>query len=65
MVKYDKDTTLKELLEDEKAKEVLIKNNVPCLGCPLAKFEMEHLTLGQICKAYGISLKKLLKELNE
>ena len=30
----------------------------------MAKYEMESLTLGQICEAYGIDLKKILADLN-
>ena len=62
---FDKDTTLKEILEDEEAQEVLAEHEVPCLGCPMAQFEMEELTLEEICKRYDLDLDKILKELNE
>ena len=57
--------TLSQILKYPGAKEVLAKHKLPCLWCPLAKFEMENLTLGKICKMYNINLEKLLKELNQ
>ncbi len=65
MEKVTKDTTLAEILEYPEAKEILAKYNLPCLGCPLAKFEMESLKIGDVCKMYGIDLGNLVKELNE
>jgi hybrid cluster-associated redox disulfide protein len=65
MAKITKDTTLAELLENPKGREVLAKYNLPCLGCPFAKFEMENLKIGEVCKMYNIDLKNLLKELNK
>ncbi|MBN1376981.1 disulfide oxidoreductase [Candidatus Woesearchaeota archaeon] len=65
MVKITEDTTLEEVLNFEKAHEVLVKFNVPCLSCPFASQEMGTLTLKDITNAYGIDLKKLLKELNK
>ncbi len=65
MTKFTKDTTLNKLLEDPRAAEVLAKYNLPCLGCPMAKFEMEKLKIGDVCEMYGIEIDKLLKELNE
>lgn len=62
--KINENTTLKEILKIKKSKEVLEKYNFPCLFCPMASFEMENLTLGEICKFYGLNLKTLLKELN-
>ena len=63
-MKFNEETTLAELLEFGGAEEILAKFNVPCLGCPMAKGEMEHLNLGQICATYGIDEVELLKELN-
>ena len=65
MKKITKDTTLSELLGDSEAERVLVKYRLPCLTCPFAKSEMEHLKIGEICKMYGINLEKLLKDLNE
>lgn len=64
MAKITKDTTLAELLENPKAQKILAKYNLPCLGCPFAKFEMENLKIGDVCQMYGIDIEKLLKELN-
>lgn len=64
-MKITKDTTLAEVLNYSGAKEILAKYNLPCLTCPMAKFEIENLKIGDICKLYGIDSKKLLKTLNE
>lgn len=65
MPKITKDTTLAEILKYPEAKKILAKYNLPCLGCPFAKFEMENLKIGEVCKMYNIDLKNLLKELNK
>jgi len=65
MKKITKDTTLSELLGDSKVEKVLAKHRLPCLTCPFAASEMEHLKIGEVCKMYGISLVSLLKDLNE
>jgi hypothetical protein len=65
MDKITENTTLAEVLGDEKAKKVLERHNLPCLSCPFAKFEMEKLKLGDICRMYGIDLKKMLEDLNK
>jgi hybrid cluster-associated redox disulfide protein len=64
MPKITEDTTLAELLDDPKAKEILAKYNLPCLSCPFAKMEMEGLKIGDVCKMYDIDIEKLLRELN-
>ena len=53
-----------EILKLPQAEKTLAKYNLPCLGCPMAKFEMENLKIGEICQMYGIDIEKLLKELN-
>ena len=58
------DTTLAEILKFPGTEKILSKYNLPCLGCPFAKLEMENLKIGEVCKMYGIDLSKLLKELN-
>ena len=65
MPKITKNTTLSELLGDSEAERVLAKYRLPCLTCPFAESEMDHLKIGEICKMYGINLEKLLKDLNE
>jgi hybrid cluster-associated redox disulfide protein len=64
-MKITGDTTLAEILKHPEAEKVLAKYNLPCLGCPFAKFEMENLKIGEVCKMYGINFKSLLKELNK
>jgi len=63
--KITKDTSLAEILKLPGAEEILAKYNLPCLSCPLAKFEIGDLKIGQVCKTYGIDIESLLKELNE
>lgn len=63
--KITEDTTLAEILKHPEAQEILVKYNLPCLGCPFVKAEVKTLTLGDICRMYGIDLRGLLKELNE
>ena len=57
--------TLSQILKYPGAGKILAKYRLPCLWCPMAKFEMENLTLGEICKMYNINLEKLLRELNQ
>jgi len=57
-------STLEEILEFSGAEDVLVKYEVPCLGCPMAKLEMQDLNIGQICAMYGIDGENLLKDLN-
>jgi len=63
--KITKDTTLAEILKNPELVKILVKYNLPCLGCPLAKMEMENLKIGQVCRMYGINVERLLEELNE
>lgn len=65
MPKFTKDTTLAEVLECSEAEKILARHNLPCLGCPFAKLEMDNLKIGQVCQMYNIDIDKLLKELNE
>jgi len=65
MKKITKITVLADIMKLPKAKEILGKYNVPCLTCPMAKYEMEKLQVGQICSFYNIDLAKLLKDLNK
>ncbi len=63
-MKFTKETTLSELLQNPKTVEILAKYNLPCLSCPMAQQEMENLKIGDVCKVYGINPTSLLKELN-
>jgi hypothetical protein len=62
---FNAKSTLAQVLEFGGAEEILAKYSVPCLGCPMAQTEMQELTIGQICKSYGIDEASLLKDLNE
>ena len=44
---------------------VLARHNLPCVWCPMARFEVEELKIGEVCEAYKVDLKALPKELNE
>lgn len=57
-------TTLEKIMEKNGAEEILVKHGVPCVSCPMAKFEIEKLKIGEVCRMYGLNLKKILKELN-
>jgi hypothetical protein len=57
-------TTLAKIIKKKGADEILAENGVPCLSCPMAKFEIDKLEIGKVCKMYGLNLKKILKELN-
>ena len=64
-MKITNKTTLEKILDQKGAEEVLGKNGVPCVSCPMAKMEMDQLKIGDICKMYGLNLEKILKELNK
>ena len=63
--KITENANLAEILEKPELVKILAKYNLPCLSCPFAKSEMENLKIGEVCKMYGIDVKKLLKELNK
>jgi hybrid cluster-associated redox disulfide protein len=63
--KITKEMTLAEILNRKGAEKILQKYNFPCLTCPMAKFEIENLKIGQVCEMYGINLEKVLEELNK
>lgn len=65
MPKITKETILAEILKIPGAQEILAKYNLPCLSCPMAKFEIEKLKIGQVCEMYGLDIDNLLKELNK
>lgn len=64
-MKITSKATLKKILEKDKAASVLMKNGVPCLSCPMAAMEIDKLKIGEVCKMYGLNLKKILGELNK
>ncbi len=61
------ESTYGEVLEKKgkKAYEIFAKHNIPCVTCPMARYEMEHLKLGFIAQMYGIDLDALLDDLNK
>jgi hypothetical protein len=63
-MKITKSTTLKGILDIKGGGNVLRKNGVPCISCPMAQFEIDKLKIGDVCKMYGLKLTKILKELN-
>ena len=64
MKKITKKTTLKEIIEKTGAEEILRKNSVPCVSCPMAKYELGNLEIGKVAEMYGLDIEKILKELN-
>lgn len=64
MTKITSKTTLEKILEKKGADKILAKHGVPCVSCPMAKFELDSLKIGQVCKMYGLNLEKILKDLN-
>jgi hypothetical protein len=62
---FTKNSTLAKIMETKNGAKVLAKNNVPCMGCPMASFEIDKLKIGKVCKMYGLNLEKILKELNK
>ena len=63
--KINENTTIAEILNVKGAEEVLSKYRLPCLHCPMARFEIENLKIGDVAKMYGLDLDNLLKELNK
>lgn len=63
--KITEDATLEEVLMHREAVPILMKYGLPCVGCPLARFEMGKLKIGDASRRYGVDVNSLLKELNE
>lgn len=63
-MKFTSKSKLKKILDKNGAEKVLAKHGVPCILCPMAKFEIENLKIGEICKIYGLSERDILKDLN-
>jgi hybrid cluster-associated redox disulfide protein len=60
--KIKKDTTLGEIAQKyPKAAEILTKNGLPCVGCPMAMLE----TLEMGARSHGLDVDKLLKQMNK
>lgn len=64
-MKITKKTKLKEIINNEKIVNVLLKYQFPCLSCPFAQMEMENLEIGKVCEMYNIDATKVIKEINK
>lgn len=64
MTKITGKTTLAKIIERKGGAKILMENGVPCLSCPMSKFEIDKLEIGEVCKMYELDLDKILKELN-
>ena len=59
-----KKTKLSELMNNEKAVEILFESGLSCIGCPMAMQE----TIEEGCKAHGMNDKeidRLIEKLNK
>ncbi len=63
--KITENTFLSEIINNKKFQKILAKYQVPCLTCPFAIFEIQNLTLKEVCETYNLNLKNILKELNK
>jgi hypothetical protein len=63
--KITQNSTLAKILELKNGEEILHKHGVPCISCPMAHFEISKLKIGQVCKIYGLPIKKILQDLNK
>jgi hypothetical protein len=59
------ETPLAEVLKIPGAIQVLIRNNFPCVTCPLALFEAGTMTVGEVARMYGLDVEKIVRELRE
>lgn len=65
MEKFTAKSKVAEILKAKKGPEILAKHGVHCPTCPHFAAEAEKLTIGDVCKGYGIDLEKLLEALNK
>ena len=61
---FTEKTLLAGIFKKDGALKILAKYQLPCLTCPMIKFEAGKLTIGQISKMDNLDLKKILLELN-
>ncbi|PIN68215.1 MAG: hypothetical protein COV98_00025 [Candidatus Altarchaeum sp. CG12_big_fil_rev_8_21_14_0_65_33_22] len=59
------ESTYQEVIAKEESYKILAKHGVPCVTCPMARYEMGKLKLGSISEMYGLDLKALLDDLNK
>jgi len=62
--KVTEDSMLGRIIHDERIIPLLEKYNFPCVGCPLAQYELEKLKVVEIAKFYGINAEEMIKEIN-
>ncbi len=55
--KITAESTVESVLKIEGADQVLAKYGFPCLHCPMAAMEIDKLTIGYVCNAYGLNLE--------
>ena len=63
-MKITKFSTLKNILNKKGAEDILAKNGVPCLSCPMASMEIDKLKIGEVCEMYELNLEKILPLIN-
>ena len=60
-MKYNKDTTIGEILEKEPEKaEILLNVGMHCVGCPASQME----TIEEACDVHGIDVDEIIEKLN-
>jgi hypothetical protein len=64
-MKITSKTKLEKIFSKKPLLNTLAKYGVPCVTCPLAKQEIDKLSLGYVCGIYGINKEELIKELNK
>lgn len=62
--KINKKTKIAEILKIKGAEEVLSKYSLPCLSCPMGKFEIESLEIGRVAEMYNLDIDNIIKEIN-
>ncbi len=62
---FDENSTLADILQSQKGREVLAKHGVPCLSCAMASQEVHFLTIGVVADKYGMDKEKIIEELNQ
>lgn len=65
MKKISKDITLEKILDLKSGEKILTKHGVPCVTCPMAKFEISQLKLEDVTNIYGLDLDGILTDLNK
>jgi hypothetical protein len=64
-MKITSKTKLVKIFEKKALKNTLEKFGVPCISCPMAKREIDKLSIGYVCEIYGLPKEEIIKELNK